>query len=225
MCGRFTLAAELDAVAETFAVDARLLAAGYRPHWNVAPGQEALVVAGGAGGRQAAFVRWGFGAGPGAPPGRGPWINARSESVGSRPAFRESFRRRRRLVPADGFFEWAGRGRRRQPYWVRPVDGLFAMAGIQGEAGPGSGVAVLTRAAPERLEWLHPRVPVILPPDTWDVWLSGAESGPALRSALESASPELLAHPVSRAVNDARVDEPACIAEVAAACEEQRSLL
>lgn len=227
MCGRYALATELDAVADLFSLDAGALAADYRPRWNVAPGQDVFVVTGGGGERQGRFVRWGFPAGLGAPPGRGPSINARSESVGNLPAFRESFRGRRCLVPADGFFEWTalpGRPPVRQPYVVRPAEGgLFAMAGIWGGA-PRAGLAVLTRAAPGALAWLHDRVPVVLPPDAWGAWLS--TDAPELRlSALGSAEPpELVAHAVSRAVNDARFDGPECIAEAPAPPQEQSSL-
>ncbi len=259
VCGRYTLAAELEAVVEMFSVDVHRMAGSYRPRWNVVPGQDVLVVTADARGRRMDFVRWGFSPGPGAPRGRGPWINARSESVGGRPAFRDAFLRRRCLVPADGFFEWAARRPVRQPYWVRPRGGLFAMAGIWTDMGNGAarwsfgrssgrgateprrasvaaaasargdpgggGMAVLTRVAPAGLEWLHDRVPVILPPDAWDAWLSEAASEATLRSALASEpTSELSARPVSRAVNDARVDQPECIERVAEVREEQPSL-
>lgn len=233
MCGRYTLAAELDAVADLFSLDAGPLAADYRPRWNVAPGQDVLVATGDGAEveRQGRFLRWGFPAGPGAPPGRGPWINARSESVGGRPAFRESFRRRRCLVPADGFFEWAvlpGRPPARQPYLVRPADGgLFAMAGIWRPAaiGPGRGLAVLTQAAPPPLAWLHDRVPVVLPREAWGAWLSAdAPEGLLLSTLAAVEPPEFVARAVSRAVNNARFDGPECVAEAAPARQEQPSL-
>lgn len=224
MCGRYTLAAELDAVADLFSLDAGPLAADYRPRWNVAPGQDVLVVTGAEAERQGRFLRWGFPAGAGAPSGRGPWINARSESVGGRPAFRESFRRRRCLVPADGFFEWAALPGR-PPYRLRPVGGgLFAMAGIWGPAAR-AGLAVLTQAAPPPLAWLHDRVPVVLPPEAWGAWLSADAPESLLLSRLAAVEPpEFVARAVSQAVNNARFDGPECIAEAAPVRQEQSSL-
>lgn len=237
MCGRYSLAAELDAVADVFSLDAGRQAAGYGPRWNVAPGQDVLVVTGDGGRRRGRFFRWGFPAGPGAPPGRGPWINARSESAGTRPAFRESLRRRRCLVPADGFFEWTGlpaRSSGRQPYWLRPArGGLFAMAGIWRPAGADPakgreagrpGMAVLTQAAPAALAWLHDRVPVILPSESWSAWLSTDAPAASLLPALRAEPPQLVARAVSRTVNDARFDGPECVEEAPPVRQEQLSL-
>ncbi len=226
MCGRYTLAAELEAVAKVFEADAGDAAGKYRPRYNVAPGQDVLAVTGADGRRRARFMRWGFPAGlvTATPRRRGPWINARAETVAVRPAFRESFLSRRCLVPADGFFEWEARSSSRRPYWLHPrTPGLLAMAGIwTDERGPSitqppsptSSLAVLTRAAPSELAWLHDRVPLVLPSDAWDAWLSATTRETTLRTVLGSAaSPNLLARPVSPAVNNARFDDPACLDE------------
>lgn len=226
MCGRYTLAAELDAVANVFGADARAAVRNYRPRYNVAPGQDVLAVTEDAGRRRARFLRWGFPAEqPAAGPRRGPWINARAETVAARPAFRESFLSRRCLVPADGFFEWEARSSPRRPYWLRPrMPGLLAFAAIWTGGGdsatparpsPATGaLAILTRDSPPELAWLHERVPLVLPPDSWEAWLSAAAREAALRATLGSATPpSFLARPVSPAVNNARFDEPACLYE------------
>ena len=225
MCGRYTLAAELDAVASLFGADVSD-AQDHRPRYNVAPGQDVLAVVADAGHRRASFLRWGF---PGEPaaaaPHRGPWINARAETVAARPAFRESFLSRRCLVPADGFFEWEARSSSRRPYWLRPrTSGLLAFAGIwksargaatstRSSAATGA-LAILTRDAPAELAWLHDRVPVVLSPISWEAWLSSATREATLRATLGSATfPNFLARPVSPVVNNVRFDKPACLDE------------
>lgn len=222
MCGRFTVTAEAGAIGEAFGARIAPLRDVRLPRYNVAPTDDVPVVIAAPGGRRAGPMRWGL---------LPPWaespkvgarmINARSESVATRSAYRESFLARRCLVPADGFYEWETRATGKQPYWIhRPGAGLFAMAGIWALWKPAGGerlatFSVLTGAAPAPIRRLHDRVPVILPEAVWDDWLARGTTPAALQNILvENSTPELLVRPVSRAVNKAGYDEPDCIETV-----------
>ena len=219
MCGRFTVTEEAGAIGETFGARIEPLRDVRLPRFNVAPTDEVPVVIAGPGGRRAGPMRWGLVPHwAESPKVGGRMINARSESVLERRAYRESFLARRCLVPADGFYEWETRASGKQPYWIhRPGTGLFAMAGIWALWRPSVGTrlatfSILTRGAPPTLGWLHDRVPVILPESAWDDWL-GRGTTPALLTSMlsETQPPKLRLHPVSRVVNRAGYDEPHCI--------------
>lgn len=222
MCGRFTLTAELGYVADAFATDLSPALEGFRPRYNIAPTDDAPVVIAAPGGRRAGPMRWGLVPHWADNPGRGArLINARSETVATRNAFREAFLARRCLVPADGFYEWEARPTGKQPYWIhRPGRGLFAMAGIWARWGDAENrlatFSILTREAPESIRWLHDRVPVILPERSWTDWLARGTAAGSLHAILAVADPpELKWRPVSRAVNRAGYESPDCTEEVA----------
>jgi putative SOS response-associated peptidase YedK len=149
-----------------------------RPH--VAPGQPIGVVRMENGARHFALVRWGF-----IPswvkevkPGK-PLINARGETVMEKPSFRNAMRRRRCLVPADGYYEWSGAEGRKVPFFVRRSDkGLFALAGLwehwMGADGSELESATLMTIAPNaELATIHDRMPVIIAPEDYETWLTG----------------------------------------------------
>ncbi len=223
MCGRFTLTAELGRVADTFEAETSPGIARFRPRYNIAPTDEAPVVIAAPGGRRAGLMRWGLVPHWADSPRIGArLINARSETVATRSAFRESFLARRCLVPADGFYEWEARATGKQPYWIhRPGASLFAMAGIWSLWGGGDGgrlatFSILTREAPEPIRWLHDRAPVVLPEDRWTEWLARGTVVESLHAIVADAeSPELRLHPVARAVNHAGYDEADCIEQLA----------
>jgi putative SOS response-associated peptidase YedK len=241
MCGRYSIASPAKLVQETFELeeppelDAR---------WNVAPTQPAPVVRLVGGERRLAALRWGLvpagseglGAGPllikpnGEPEAssdvgeqaagrRRLLINARSETAANLPAFRDSFRRRRCLVPADGFYEWTGgpgpRGKR-QPFHIRRPDRRpFAMAGLwdrwtgaDGEAI--ESFAVLTCKPTSLVAGLHDRMPVILPAGAWEAWLGDSSKG-LLRDLLVPYPEELEAVAVDTFVNRADHEGPECL--------------
>lgn len=222
MCGRFTLASEVDAIAGAFAAEITPGLRDHRPRYNIAPTEDAPVVIAAPGGRRAGLMRWGLVPRWAESPRVGPrMINARSETVGSRRAFRESFLARRCLVPADGFYEWESRPSGKQPYWIHPaVGGILAFAGIWSAWRSPTGsrlmtFSILTRDAPAAIRWLHDRVPVILPTRRWDDWLARGTTPESLRGILDGAEvPELNLRPVSRSVNRAGYDEPDCLAAV-----------
>ncbi len=146
-------------------------------------------------------------------------INARAETVSEKPAFRAAIRRRRCLIPADGFYEWKRAGGRKQPYYVRMRDAwTFAFAGIweSWKGGEGEAIescALLTTGPNELLEPIHDRMPVIIPPGGYDLWLSPEVGDPSALSSFFSPYPseEMVAYPVRTLVNNPKTDEPRLI--------------
>lgn len=222
MCGRFTLAREVDAIADAFAAEVTPGLRDHGPRYNIAPTEDAPVVIAAPGGRRAGLMRWGLVPHWAESPRVGPrMINARSETVDSRRAFRESFVARRCLVPADGFYEWESRPSGKQPYWIHPAaGGMLAFAGIWSAWRSPSGsrlmtFSILTRDAPRAIRWLHDRVPTVLPARRWDDWLARGTTPELLRGILDGAEPPALnLHPVSRSVNRAGYDEPDCVVAI-----------
>ncbi len=221
MCGRYTLTATPAAVAEHFGLETL---PDVEARYNVAPGQPVPVVRAAVdGSRRLERRRWGLVPGWAADPGiRARLINARRETVATKPAFRDAFRRRRCLVPADGFFEWSAQRGARQPHHIHlPDAGVFAFAGLYERWRPGEpGEAldtctILTAAANDRVRGLHDRMPVILAPDAYAGWLDpGLEDAAELERLLDSAAGpcgELVHRPVALRVNDARRDAPDCL--------------
>jgi putative SOS response-associated peptidase YedK len=146
-------------------------------------------------------------------------INARAETAADKPAFRDAFRSKRCLVPADGFFEWRAAPDGKQPYLVRLKSGApFAIAGLWAAWRPDDGpklesCALLTTEPNELMRPIHDRMPVLLPHESWDPWLDPAVSDvERLRALLRPAPADTMeAIPVSRRVNDPRNDDAACL--------------
>jgi len=218
MCGRFLLTTPAEAIAALLGLESLPdLAARY----NIAPTQPVGIVRARslAQDREWLSARWGLVPRWSREPAtRKPLINARSEDLAERPAFRDSFKHRRCLIPASGFYEWQGEGRNRQPHLVRLRDGApFAFAGLwdrwqpQGQPALDS-CAILTTIPNELIAPLHDRMPVILQPAHFGLWLDPALSdSAALQEILRPYPAELMeAHPVGRHVNDARFDGPEC---------------
>jgi putative SOS response-associated peptidase YedK len=185
----------------------------------VAPTQPIPVVRLVEGRRQFALVRWGLIPAWVKDPLRFTLlINARSDSVNDKPAFRNAMKRRRCLVPADGFYEWQEQGDGKQPYFIRARSGEpLAFAGLwETWTGPNGEevdtAAIVTTAANETLRPLHHRMPVIVPPAAFGLWLSGEAETDRAASLIAPAPDDLLeAWPVSRAVNNAANDGPGLI--------------
>ena len=177
MCGLYSLAKSPQ---ETRALFHYVEEPDFPPRAHVAPGQPIAVVRMEEGRRHFALVRWGF-----IPswvkelkPGK-PLINARAETVLEKPSFRNAMRRRRCLVPADGYYEWSGEAGRKTPYYVQRKDkGLFALAGLwehwMGADGSELETAVLMTIAPNaELSTIHDRMPVIIEAKDYETWLTG----------------------------------------------------
>jgi putative SOS response-associated peptidase YedK len=138
--------------------------------------------------------------------------------VAGKPSFRAAFRRRRCLVPADGFYEWRKEGGKRQPVYVRRKDGRpFAFAGLwerwEREGEVIESCAIITTGANDLMAGFHDRMPVILHPKDYDLWLDPAVQDPEVLAPLLKPCPggELEVYPVSRLVNDARNEDPRCV--------------
>lgn len=214
MCGRFALATTPAEVRDIFNYEET---PNFPPRYNIAPTQPIATVRLENGERAFRLVRWGLiPSWVKEPDGFTLLINARSETAAEKPAFRAAMRRRRCLVPASGFYEWrkVGKGAK-QPYWVAPREGgVIAFAGLwESWAGKdGSDIetgAILTTSANAALKHIHHRMPVVIGPKDFDLWLSGeAVSTDEAASLLRPAADEFFAStPVSTRVNAVRNDD------------------
>jgi putative SOS response-associated peptidase YedK len=223
MCGRYTLSTNAQVLADLFRLEE---APALPPRYNIAPTQEVAIVRseGEPGLRRMALARWGL---------IPSWakdreigarmINARADTAAEKPAFRSAFKSRRCLIPADGFFEWQAREGRKQPHLIRRRDGgVLAFAGLWERWAPAGEEAIescviLTTAANEVLRPIHDRMPVILPPEAWPLWLDPAERERERLQPLLVPYPAaaMMAYPVGLAVNSPRRDDPSCIEPLA----------
>jgi len=222
MCGRYAITSAPEAIRRLFGYDEQ---PNFPPRYNVAPTQPVPIVRMTEGKRRFALARWGF---------IPSWvkdpstfsllINARGESLGDKPAFRAAMRYRRCLFPADGFYDWRRAGERATPYYVRlKGGGPMALAGLwenwMGPHGEEMETAVIvTTRANRMLAPIHPRMPVIVPPEAFDLWLDSGRVDANTAAALIAPAPEdmLEMHEVSPAVNSAANDRPDLIEAVTA---------
>lgn len=219
MCGRFTLFDPAASVAEGFGLKE---APSLSPRYNIAPSQEVAAVRISPGGREREIVllRWGLVPSWAKDPSLGNrMINARAETAAEKPAFRSAIRRRRCLVPTSGFYEWKRTNGRKQPYYIRMRAGkIFAFAGLwESWKDPGGSAvetcALLTTSANDLLRPVHDRMPVIVSPRNYDLWLSpGIEDPQEFSSLFRPYAPEEMdAFPVGTAVNNPKTDSPGLI--------------
>jgi putative SOS response-associated peptidase YedK len=235
MCGRFTLALSAEAIAQAFALPSppRL-----EPRFNIAPTQPApvIVAAGtvpfpkdveipdGEGDRQFTYLYWGLIPSWSKDPTIGArMINARAETVQEKPSFRTAFKKRRCLVVADGFYEWKGTGKSKQPYFFYVGNSgeqrhPFAFAGLwehwrSPEGDTVNSCTILTTEANNVLRPVHDRMPVILHPENYDQWLDPDFQKPEpLQSLLRPYDTDPMgSHAVSTIVNSPKNDTPQCI--------------
>lgn len=219
MCGRFTQQRPTSELAEIF--DAENLADDPGGHFNVAPTDEAAVVVQRDDRRAVTSFRWGL-IPHWATEARiaGRTFNARSETIAAMPAFRDSFRRKRCLVPVDSFYEWRRENGVRQPYRILRADGLpLVLAGLwDGWRDPETDAVrrtftIVTTRASERIAELHDRMPIVLPQGAWATWLNPHPVDPGELHALLVPSDEvrLEIYPVVGLVNNVRNDGPALV--------------
>lgn len=218
MCGRYSLSSpDADLLRRRFEVPDSVEVPAQEPRFNIAPTDPVLAVREmGEGRRDLGMLRWGLVPGRWAEQGGRPLINARAETLETQPAFRDSFRERRCLIPADGFYEWLTDDRGKRPLWFsRPEGELFAFAGIWAEleerAGDGvlHSCAIVTCEPNELLRPVHNRMPVILEPDLEGAWLSPDAEPEDLRRLLAPAPEGMLtAREVGDFVNNVREDGP-----------------
>jgi len=219
MCGRYTLYSRSEELTEQFQLaDVPELF----PRYNIAPVQMAPVIRQEpeTGARQLLQMRWGLIPSWAKDEGiASSTINARSETAAGKPAYRTAFRRRRCLVPADGFFEWQALKGRKQPLYIQRRDTRpFAIAGLWEHWQPQEGPEVLTftlltTQANELIQPIHDRMPVILDERDYALWLDPAvKEAERVQPLLRPASAqELMARPVHPRVNQVRQEGPGCI--------------
>jgi putative SOS response-associated peptidase YedK len=224
MCGRYTLSSTDDEIALLFDLPEL---PPVPPRYNIAPTQETAVVRVIHPGdlRRLDLLRWGlipYWAKEAAIGNR--MINARAESVAEKPSYRRSFKKKRCLVAADGFYEWKKDGKLKQPFFIRRRDRKpFAFAGLWDSwrdperAEPVETFTILTTDANDLLRPLHNRMPVIIDAESFELWLDPQEEDAAKLQPLlvPHAVEGFEAYPVSRAVNSPAHDAPDCIAPLA----------
>jgi putative SOS response-associated peptidase YedK len=227
MCGRYSLTSPVEAMRALFGFDEL---PNLQPRYNIAPTQDVPVIRNRENsGRELAMLRWGLvPAWAKEVTGSAPLINARGETVAEKPSFRDAFAKRRCLIPADGFYEWRKTEKGvKQPFRIAlPDDTPFAFAGIwerwrsaQGELL--ESCALITTAASEQIVDIHHRMPVILKPETYEIWLAGAAS-----DLIAAYNGELRAYPIDTAVNKVANDDARIWDEITLAPQaEQLDLL
>jgi putative SOS response-associated peptidase YedK len=220
MCGRFVSASPPDELARYFGAEENS-GSDLEPNFNVAPTREVYAVRAVEGHRELTTLRWGLipfwakdvkvGA---------KMINARSETVLDKPAFRRAIRRRRCLIPADGFYEWAKvpGHKKKQPYYIHRADGepvVFAGMWERWRSDDDDdrtlveSCTILTCGPNETMATIHNRMPVLLPPSVWDDWLADTDDVEALAELLVPAPDDLLTlRPVTPTVNSVRNNGP-----------------
>lgn len=228
MCGRFKVARKKEILEEAFDAVSDDGAPEWAPRYNAAPGQAILAV------RQDAQqplrrlqpLRWGLVPHWANDPAVGyKMINARAETITERPSFREPLRKRRCLIPADGFYEWKREGKAKQPFcFTMADDSLFAFAAIWDQWRSPQGLlletcSILTTAPNTLMQDVHDRMPVILPREHWKLWLDpGFTNSAALQPLLlPYAANAMRRYAVSPRVNNVKNDDAECAAEIPAA--------
>lgn len=220
MCGRYTLAnPDPKRLRIRFGLSESAELAE-EPRYNIAPTDPVLAIRERGPEREVGRLRWGLVPGKWATEGGRPLINARAESVATQPAFAPSFRERRCLIPADGFYEWRRDEDGKVPVWVhRPDDEPFAFAGIWAayeprDAGePIHSCAIVTCPPNGLLRPIHDRMPVILDPAVESLWLDPDADPETLLGVLCPAADDALElREVPDLVNNVREDGPELIA-------------
>jgi putative SOS response-associated peptidase YedK len=211
MCSRYTATTDPKTLAERFALAP---APGLKPRYNVAPGQDAAVVIAAPAPRMS-FLRWGLLPAWAKGPQAKPQINARAETLADKPFFRESFRWRRALVPADGWFEWPKRGADKAPRLFRLKGGEpFAFAGLW-EAGS---FALVTVEPNPLVARIHDRMPAVLARRDEAEWLDPRTRPERLRELLLPYPAERLdVRRVDGRIGNTALDEPSLLDEAASA--------
>ena len=217
MCGRYTLTLDPAELQDLFELT-EPVPAGLAPRYNIAPTQPVAVIANGPQ-RKLELFRWGLIPSWAKDPDIGNrLINARSETLADKPAFRAALKKRRCLILADGFYEWKRQGQRKTPMYFQVAQGKpFAFAGLWElwtgpDQSPVRSCTIITTRANSVVEPIHDRMPVILPPAAYAEWLSPGELPAAqIQTFLQPFSAPMQVFAVSPAVNNPAHDSPECV--------------
>lgn len=213
MCGRFERCSSIEHIAQEFRV--QKVSFEIPPSYNIAPTQN-IVIINNQGTKQLVSCRWGFLPSWAKDPSIGhKMINARAETVSTKPTFKSAFKKQRCLVIADGFFEWKNEKNRKVPYLIRLKSGKpFGFAGLYNQWTSESGekictCTIITTEANELLEPIHDRMPVIIPRDKEDYWLNPSKDLEALMEMLKPyTSEEMEMYEVSSKINYPKYNSP-----------------
>ena len=218
MCGRFTLHTPKSRLLEAFhlAPTAHL---GLMPRYNIAPSQPVPIIRDTEAGREMVLARWGLiPHWSKEPKTKYSTINARIETVAEKPVYRTPFKHRRCLIPADGFYEWKVTDGHKVPHHIRMKDGdVFALAGLwdhwEGDGESLESCSIIVMPANNVMTPLHNRMPAIIAPAHYDLWLDPRVTDKAeIMGSLNSApSTRLVTYPVSTWVNSPKHDDDRCI--------------
>lgn len=219
MCGRYTITVTMEELMLYYHIE-ESSSPWHQPRYNVAPGQSIPAIVHDGKRNRLGELKWGLVPAWADDPKIGyTMINARAETAASRPAFREPFRRKRCIVPADGFYEWMVTGRDKQPIrFVLKSRSLFSMAALYDtwRAPDGTKLStctILTTDPNDKVSPVHNRMPVILRPEDEAVWLNRDLGDPSRLQALLKPYPseEMEAYPVGAAVGNVRNDDASLI--------------
>jgi len=223
MCGRFVGFRSLEQLKSFFPIDRA--ACEVTENFNVAPSQEIFVIVRQNNENLLDLFHWGlvpFWAEDISIGNR--MINARAETLATKTSFKNAFKKRRCLIPADGFYEWKGKKGQKQPMFLKlPGDQPFAFAGLwetwhrKGEANfPYNSCAIITTVASESVKDIHHRMPAILHPETYETWLDPEiQDTSQLNQILTNGIvTDLVSYPVSKQVNTVRYNDPSNIRPV-----------
>jgi putative SOS response-associated peptidase YedK len=219
MCGRFTLTAEIDLLMDWFEIDELAPGFGLQPRFNIAPSQEIVAIVSNEGKRRAGFLKWGLVPFWAKDPSIGhKMINARAETVPEKPSFKHAFKKRRCIIPADGFYEWKKEGKQKQPKYIKMKnDKPFGFAGLwekwtDEEGNPVHTCTILTTEPNELMAEIHNRMPVILSKENYANWLDEHQNPDGLVELMKPFDPsEMTEYNVSTIVNSPRNEVPECI--------------
>lgn len=211
MCGRYVLAGSADDYVDFFGVD-RVATESLDANYNVAPTDPVYAIAEWETERVLGSMKWGL-IPHWAKDRKGIQINARAETVATKAMFRDSFRRKRCLIPANGFYEWEPKEVGRTPHFIYRSDGYpMGFAGLWATwKDPGSGdlirtTSIITTEAGDATAGIHPRTPLVLDPAVWDAWLDRELTDPdQIEGLLQPIDNDLIAeHSVDSDVNSVR---------------------
>ncbi|WP_136606380.1 SOS response-associated peptidase [Paenibacillus dokdonensis] len=220
MCGRFTLIVSLEELMLRYELDPGHSVPYHRPQYNIAPTQMVLSIIHDGSRLRLGELKWGLVPSWAKDSTMGSrMINARSETLIEKPAYRLPFERKRCLIPADGFYEWQKTGNGKRPYRIKLKSSeLFSMAGlydiwVREDGSKLATCTVITTQPNSLMEPIHDRMPVILRPEDELRWIErGAVNTEELQELLiPYPAGEMEAYPVSSTVNSVKNDSPLCI--------------
>jgi len=216
MCGRYTLKTPVSVLAERF--DIEEAPSSITPSYNIAPTQQVATALAENGRRKLEMLQWGLIPSWAKDPEVGNrMINARGETVAEKPSYRKAFQERRCLILSDGFYEWQKTDNGKQPFYIHMEDeSPFAFAGLWESWSNGREIrscTIITTAPNELAAAIHNRMPVILHPEDYEMWLDpDFDEREPLTALLKPYPADVMeAYPVSRRVNKPSNNEPGCI--------------